>query len=61
MTLRDIQNLKARVTKKASSGHKDAENTLAFLSNALLENPDDRGGVAVDENDEWYCTHCMTD
>ena len=51
MTLRDIQNLKARVTKKATSGYKDAENTLAFLSNSLLENPDDRGGVAVDEND----------
>ena len=37
--------------KKAGSGYKDAENTLAFLSNALLENPDDRGGVAIDEND----------
>jgi len=51
MTLRDIQNLKARVMKKATTGHKDAENTLAFLSNALQKNPDDRGGVAVDEND----------
>ena len=51
MTLRDIQNLKARVMKKGIAGHKDAENTLAFLSNALLESPDDRGGVAVDEND----------
>ena len=51
MTLRDIQNLKARLVKKAGSGHKDAESTLAFLSKALLENPDDRGGVAIDEND----------
>ena len=28
MTLRDIQNLKARVMKKGIAGHKDAENTL---------------------------------
>jgi len=51
MTLRDIQNLKARIMKKATNGHKDAENTLAFLSTSLSENPEDRGGVAVDEND----------
>ena len=51
MTLRDIQNLKARVMKKATAGHKDAENTLTFLSNALSDSPDDCGGVAVDEND----------
>ena len=37
--------------KKGITGHKDAENTLAFLSNALLESPDNRGRVAVDEND----------
>jgi len=49
MTLRDIQNLKARITKKTTSGHKDAENTLPFLSNPLLEKPDNRGGVAVDK------------
>ena len=33
-TLRDI---KAKITKKAASGHKDAESTLDFLSYALLE------------------------
>jgi len=30
--------------KKATNGHKDAENTLAFLSTSLSENPEDRGG-----------------
>lgn len=51
MTLRDMQNLMARVMKKGTSGHKDVENTLVFLSNDLSESPDDRGRVAVDEND----------
>jgi len=37
--------------KKATTGHKDAKNSLAFLSNTLLVNSDDHGGVAVDEND----------
>ena len=47
MTASDIQNLKARMIKKSTSGHKDADNILAFLSSALLENPDDCGGVEV--------------
>ena len=47
MTASNIQNLKARIMKKSTSGHKDADNILAFLSTALLENPDDHDGVGV--------------
>ena len=47
MTASNIQNLKARIMKKSTSDHKDASNTLVFLSSALLKNPDDHDGVGI--------------
>ena len=48
MMLRDIQNLKARITKKSTSGLKDTENNLAFFTYLILKIT---VSVAVDEND----------
>ena len=50
MTLRDIQNLKAKIKGGSNHGQKDAENTLFFLADVLQRNCEDRAGVAVDED-----------
>ena len=45
--------------KKAIGSHKDAVNTLNFLSNGLQESPGTRGGVAVDEDDFLKVVYCQ--
>jgi len=49
VTLRDIQNLKAKIKESNNHGQKDAVNTLSFLVDVLQKNCEDRAGVAVDE------------
>jgi len=49
VTLRDIQNLKAKIKESNNHGQKDAVNTLSFLADVLQRNCEDRAGVAVDE------------
>lgn len=50
-TLKDIQNLRDRAKRSEQAGRKDAQIVLDKLSETLSHDPQSRGGVVVDDED----------
>ncbi len=52
VTLKDIQNLKAKIKEDAKKGRRDEQILLDSLQDALTKDAKAKGGIAVNEDDE---------
>ena len=57
VTLKDIQNMKAKLKQSAKNGRRDEQILLDSLENALKQDSAAKGGVTVNEDDQISIVH----